>query len=162
RRRHEANGVVFHLGCKVLGWDGERLALDDGGIDADFVVAGVGVRPRTALAEGAGLKVDRGVVVDDRLRTSAPHVFAVGDIARSPDPNTGVLIRGEHWVHAERQGQHAAEMILGEDSPYLETPFFWSAHWGTAINYVGHADAFDAAPVDGSLEAEDALVRLSQ
>ena len=160
---HEAKGVVFHLSRKVMGYDSGRLGLDDGSrIEADFVIAGTGVRPRTALAEAAGLAVDRGVVVDARLRASAPGVFAVGDLARFPDARTGELIRIEHWVHAERQGQHAARVLLGEDGPYAETPFFWSVHQGTTLNYVGHASDFDLPQIEGSLEDGDATVRYAK
>jgi NADPH-dependent 2,4-dienoyl-CoA reductase/sulfur reductase-like enzyme/nitrite reductase/ring-hydroxylating ferredoxin subunit len=162
RGLHEAAGVVFHLGCKVEGWDGGRLKLDSGTIEADFVVVGAGVRPRTALAEAAGLKVDRGVVVDARLRTSAPDVYAVGDLARFPDAGSGALIRVEHWVHAERQGQHAAHAILGDATPFTDPPFFWSVHQGATINYVGHAESFDPPKVEGSLQAQDAQVRYVQ
>jgi len=140
RRLHESNGVVFHLGRKVLGFEGGRLGLDDGqAIEADFLVVGTGVRPRTALAEAAGLRVDHGVVVDDRLRCGPAGVFAVGDLARFPNPHTGALTRIEHWVHAERQGQHAARVLLGDDARYADAPFFWSAHYDQTIRYVGHA-----------------------
>lgn len=162
QRLHEANGVVFHLGRKVLGWDGGRLSLDDGAIEADFVVAGTGVRPRAALAEAAGLRVENGVVVDAQLRASAPGVWAVGDLARYPNPHTKTLTRVEHWVHAERQGQHAASAILGDDAPFADTPFFWSAHWGSTVNYVGHAAEFDTATAEGSLEGGDAAVRFAK
>ena len=160
QRLHEDKGVIFHLGRKVLGYQNGRLGLDEGpGIEADFIVAGTGVRPRTALAEAAGLKVDKGVVVDARLRASEPNVYAVGDLARFPDPTTGELIRVEHWVHAERQGQHAARALLGDDAPFTDTPFFWSAHYDAKINYVGHAEAFDPPKVEGSLAKQDAIIR---
>ena len=162
RGLHEAAGVVFHLGCNVEGWDGARLKLDSGTIEADFLVVGAGVRPRTALAEAAGLRVDRGVVVDSRLRTSAPDVYAVGDLARFPNAATGDLIRVEHWVHAERQGQHAAQAILGDDAPFTDPPFFWSVHQGTQVNYVGYAEEFDPPKVEGSLQSQDAEVRYAQ
>lgn len=163
RRVHEAQGVVFHLGRKVLGYAEGRLRLDEGdALPADLVVVGTGVRPRTALAEAAGLRVDNGVVVDDRLRTSAEGVYAAGDIARYPDPVSGELVRIEHWVHAERQGQHVARMILGEDAPFADPPFFWSAHYDKTIRYTGHAQAFDPPVVEGSIDREDALVRFSQ
>ena len=163
RRLHEENGVVFHLGRQVVAWRDGRLNLDDGQtIEADFVVAGTGVRPRTALAEAAGLKVDNGVVVDGWLRAGAEGVYAVGDIARYPAPRFGGPIRVEHWVHAERQGQHAARMVLGEDEPFHDTPFFWSAHYERSIRYVGHAEAFDAPSLEGSLEREEAVARFAK
>ena len=157
---HEQQGVVFHLGRKPTGYVGGQLTLDTGEIlDADFVVAGTGVRPRTALAQNAGLKIDNGVVVDRWLRTEAADVYAVGDIARFPDLHSGQPIRVEHWVHAERQGQHAARTILGDDRPYRDPPFFWSAHYGTSIRYAGHAEGFDPPSIEGSLDQNDAEIR---
>jgi NADPH-dependent 2,4-dienoyl-CoA reductase/sulfur reductase-like enzyme/nitrite reductase/ring-hydroxylating ferredoxin subunit len=158
---HEGKGVAFHLGRSVTGFADGRVILDDGaGVPADSVVVGVGVRPRTELASAAGLAVDRGVIVDARLETKARGVFAVGDIARYPDHRTGELIRVEHWVAAERQGQHAARVLLGMADTFRETPFFWSAHFDTTINYVGHAQAFDAADVEGAIADGSATVRL--
>ncbi len=156
---HEEKGVVFHLGRQVKGWVDGVLNLDDGGsIAADIVVVGAGVKPRVALAEAAGLAVDNGVVVDDRLR-AAPGIYAVGDIARYPEPISGKLARIEHWVHAQRQGQHVARLILGEDAPFTDVPFFWSAHYEAAFHYDGHAESFDPPRVEGSVEGYDALVR---
>jgi NADPH-dependent 2,4-dienoyl-CoA reductase/sulfur reductase-like enzyme len=160
RRLHEQAGVVFHLGRGVRGWGDGRLALDDGEIiEADWLVLGVGVRPRTQLAEGAGLKVDRGILVDGRLQTSAPGVYAAGDVARYPDRRTGQAIRVEHWVHAERQGQHVARMILGEEAPFTDPPYFWSVHQDATIRFVGHVETIDRPILDGSLERRDAEVR---
>jgi NADPH-dependent 2,4-dienoyl-CoA reductase/sulfur reductase-like enzyme/nitrite reductase/ring-hydroxylating ferredoxin subunit len=160
RALHEKNGVIFHLGRKVQGFAEGRVTLEGGEtLEADFVVAGTGVKPRTKLALEAGLAVDDGVIVDPWLRTQAKNVYAVGDIARFPAFHSGQAIRVEHWVHAQRQGQHAAMAILGDDRPYREAPFFWSAHFGTSIRYVGHAHDFDPPPVDGSLAKQDAAIR---
>jgi apoptosis-inducing factor 3 len=159
RSLHEEAGVVFHLGRKVQGFQDGKLGLDNGeAIAADFIVAGTGVKPRTALAEAAGLKIDNGVVVDRWLRTSVGNVYAVGDLARFPDPRSGKPTRVEHWVHAERQGQHVARLLLGDDAPFTDTPFFWSVHQGKTINYVGHADEFDQPKIQGSLEKENAVI----
>jgi NADPH-dependent 2,4-dienoyl-CoA reductase/sulfur reductase-like enzyme len=156
---HEAKGVRFHLGRAVEAWDGARLSASGGPpIEADRVVLGVGVRPRLALAEAAGLAVEKGVLVDPGMRTSARGVFAAGDIARYPGPD-GELVRIEHWVAAERQGQVAALSMLGDTASLTDPPFFWSMHYGTAIRYVGHAADWDEARIDGSLEAHDATVR---
>jgi len=160
---HSQAGIHFHLGHGVRGWSDGHLTLDNGeAIAADFLLLGVGVKPRTGLAEAAGIAVDRGIIVDRQLRTSAAHVYAAGDVARYPDPRTGQSIRIEHWVHAERQGQHVARMILGDDAPFSDAPFFWSAHQDATVRYVGHAEVFDPPTVDGSLERQDAEVRFSQ
>ncbi|MGB3865210.1 MAG: FAD-dependent oxidoreductase, partial [Xanthobacteraceae bacterium] len=160
RALHEAHGVVFHLEDTVERLDGKRVTFKSGGsLDADLVVAGVGVRPRLALAERAGLALDRGVVVDACLQTSVPDIYAAGDIARWPDVHSGANIRVEHWVVAERQGQVAALNMMGERTSFDAVPFFWSQHYDVPINYVGHAEQWDEIAIDGSITDKDCLLR---
>jgi NADPH-dependent 2,4-dienoyl-CoA reductase/sulfur reductase-like enzyme/nitrite reductase/ring-hydroxylating ferredoxin subunit len=160
RALHEEHGVIFHLGDTVTAIDGKRAALKSGGVlEADVVVVGVGVRPRLALAEKAGLAVDRGVTVDAHLETSIGGIYAAGDIARWPDTHSGENIRVEHWVVAERQGQTAARNMLGQHESFDAVPFFWSQHYDVPINYVGHAEKWDEIEIDGDIAAKDCLLR---
>ncbi|HEX2670623.1 MAG TPA: FAD-dependent oxidoreductase [Polyangiaceae bacterium] len=159
QKLHEAHGVQFRLGARPKAITPQSVVLEDNSeLPADLLVFGVGVKPATELAEGAGLAVDRGVLVDQYLRTSAPDVYAAGDIARFPDARTGKSIRVEHWVVATRQGEVAALNLLGQKRPYDAVPFFWSAHYDCTISYLGYAEHWERVDIAGDLNARDCAV----
>ncbi len=155
---HREHGVTFRLGRRTAEIRNSTVVLDDGTeIAADLVVVGIGVAPRTQLAESAGLAVDDGIVVDEQLRTSDPHIWAAGDVASYPGPD-GDRVRVEHWVLAERQGQTAAGNMLGHDVSFTEPPFFWSQHYDVPINVTGHISGWDEELVNGDALKRDVIV----
>jgi NADPH-dependent 2,4-dienoyl-CoA reductase/sulfur reductase-like enzyme/nitrite reductase/ring-hydroxylating ferredoxin subunit len=163
QKLHEAHGVVFRLGKRPVAINEQSVRLDDGSeLEADLVVFGIGVRPAIELADAAGLALDRGVLVDEYLRTSAPGVFAAGDVARFPDARTGDKIRVEHWVVAARQGEVAALNMLGKSERFDAVPFFWSAHYDTQVSYLGHAESWERVDIAGSVEQLDCAVAFRQ
>jgi NADPH-dependent 2,4-dienoyl-CoA reductase/sulfur reductase-like enzyme len=156
---HEQHGVRFHLSASPRAIHSHAVELDDGRmLAADFVVLGVGVRPRTGLAEKAGLTVADGIVVDTFLRTSAPGIWAAGDAARYPELRQRTAVRIEHWVLAQRHGQAVARDMLGLGAPFRDVPFFWSQHYDVTLDYVGHATPEDVIELNGSFADRDATV----
>ena len=154
---HEQHGVQFMLGATPQVISEDRVELSNGQtIEAEIVVFGVGALPRTKLAQDAGLAVDNGIVVDEALRTSAPDIYAAGDVAEYPDAISGERVRIEHWVLAERQGQAVARAMLGIDHGFRDVPFFWSQHYDVTISYVGHASTWNRFEIRGDLAGQDA------
>jgi NADPH-dependent 2,4-dienoyl-CoA reductase/sulfur reductase-like enzyme/nitrite reductase/ring-hydroxylating ferredoxin subunit len=159
RRVHQQHGVVLHLGTTPAAFEHNRVILQNGRrLDADFVVVGIGVRPRTAPAGQAGIAIDRGVAVNEYLETSVPGIYAAGDVARWPDRLTGEPTRIEHWVVAERQGQTAARNMLGARERFDAVPFFWTQQHDLLLNYVGSARQWDRIEIEGRLDAKDCTV----
>src|SRR3954470_11997931 len=147
-RIHADHGVSLALGTGVEAIEGDGhvtgVRTSDGRVlEADLVVVGVGVAPRTELAEAAGLELDDGIVVDEFLRTSAPDVFAAGDVARAAHPLLGTSLRVEHWHNALEQGPVAARNMLGRDVAYDRIPYFFSDQYEVGMEYAGHAPDWD-------------------
>jgi 3-phenylpropionate/trans-cinnamate dioxygenase ferredoxin reductase subunit len=145
---HVENGVEFLGGTGLDSFEGdgrvERVVTNDGRkIDCDFAVVGVGVAPRTQLAEAAGLRVDNGIVVDERLRASAPGIFAAGDVANTLHPLFERHLRVEHWANALNQGPAAGRSMLGNEAPYERVPYFFSDQYDVGMEYSGYATEWD-------------------
>jgi 3-phenylpropionate/trans-cinnamate dioxygenase ferredoxin reductase component len=148
RDMHADHGVRMLFGAGVEAFEGaaavERVRTSDGReLACDFVVVGVGVQPRTQLAAGAGVAVDNGVLVDERLQTDAPGVFAAGDVANALHPFYGGRIRVEHWANALNQGPAAAGNMLGRAAPYDTIPYFFSDQYDVGMEYAGYARSWD-------------------
>ncbi|WP_019137027.1 NAD(P)/FAD-dependent oxidoreductase [Cellulomonas massiliensis] len=167
---HREHGVDLRLRADVAevvpDGSGSRaggVVLADGTLlEADLVVAAVGAAPRTALAERAGLAVQDGVVVDQHLRSSVPHVLAVGDVARAHHPFYGTHLRVEHWDNAQHQPATAAATILGRDEPYTRLPYFYTDQHDLGMEYVGWTGhdgrGYDDVVVRGDVGAREVVV----
>ncbi len=148
RDLHAEHGVELHLGTGVESLHGtrsvEEVRLADGSrLPADVVVAGIGATPRIELAVGAGLEIDNGIAVDARLRTSAPDIYAAGDVAAAFHPRFGRRIRVEHWSNALHQGPAAAMNMLGIVTEYDRVPYFFSDQYDLGMEYSGYAPTWD-------------------
>jgi 3-phenylpropionate/trans-cinnamate dioxygenase ferredoxin reductase subunit len=145
---HADHGVQLLLGTGVERFEGgpavERVRTTDGRtLDCDFVVVGVGVQPRTALAAEAGIAVENGILADAHLQTGAPGVFAAGDVANAHHPFYSQRIRVEHWANALNQGPLAARTMLGHDDVYDQLPYFFSDQYDVGMEYSGYATGRD-------------------
>jgi 3-phenylpropionate/trans-cinnamate dioxygenase ferredoxin reductase subunit len=151
---HTDHDVRFIGGAKIEAIEGGatveavRLA-GDRRIEADFVVVGVGVEPRVELAQAAGIATDNGILVDEHLQTSAPDIFAAGDVANAQHPFFGKRIRVEHWSNALNQGPAAARNMLDRDEPYDRIPYFFSDQYDVGMEYTGYASEWDAVVFRG-------------
>ncbi|MEV0668168.1 NAD(P)/FAD-dependent oxidoreductase [Actinomadura luteofluorescens] len=151
---HRSHGVDLRTGVsisEIVGSGGRATGVrtDRGLVPADLVVIGVGATPNTALAADAGLKVDGGVVADERLRTGDPAILAAGDVVNARNTALGRSLRVEHWDNAIRQGRLAAKSILGRPDQYDWQPYFYTDQFDLGMEYVGHAHADDDVVVRG-------------
>jgi 3-phenylpropionate/trans-cinnamate dioxygenase ferredoxin reductase subunit len=155
---HASHGVELNLGDGVSAFEGdgrvERVRTRSGvAVDCDFAVVGIGVKPREGLARDAGLEARDGVLVDKGLRSSAPSVFAAGDVARAEHPFFGERIRVEHWANALNQGPAAARAMLDEAVSYDRIPYFYSDQYDVGMEYSGYAPSWDEVVFRGDRAA---------
>jgi 3-phenylpropionate/trans-cinnamate dioxygenase ferredoxin reductase subunit len=153
---HRANGVELLPGEQVTRFDGttrlEAVVTASGKrVPCDFAVVGVGITAETGALAGSSIEQDHGVLTDELCRTSAPDVYAAGDVANHLHPLFG-RVRVEHYNNAEKQGTAAARIMLGSTDPYAYIYTFWSDQYDHKIEYVGHAVTWDDFVVRGSLE----------
>ena len=157
---HTDHGVNLLTDTALESFEGsgsvESVRTADGrSIDADFVVVGVGVAPRTQLAEAAGLKLDNGVVTNELLETSAPGIYAAGDLANARHPFYEKNIRVEHWANALNQGPAAARNMLDRNDPYDNLPYFFSDQYDVGMEYAGYATEWDEVVFRGDVDARE-------
>jgi 3-phenylpropionate/trans-cinnamate dioxygenase ferredoxin reductase subunit len=153
---HRDEGVAIYTNEAIERFEGgarvERVVSSTGrALDCDFVVVGVGMEPATELADAAGLTVDNGIVVNEYCETSAPDVYAAGDVANSFNPLLGERIRVEHWANAQNQGVAAAKSMLGSREPYAEIPWFYSDQYKLNLQYLGHTKTWDEVVLRGDV-----------
>ena len=154
---HRQHGIELLLGEGVDAFEGDRAVArvrtrSGRRIECDFAVVGIGVVPRTGLAGDAGLEVSNGIVVDANLQTTAPGVFAAGDVANAWHPFYGQRIRVEHWANALNQGPAAARAMLGQQVSYDRIPYFYSDQYDVGMEYSGYAPQWDEVIFRGDRE----------
>jgi 3-phenylpropionate/trans-cinnamate dioxygenase ferredoxin reductase subunit len=156
--RDKGTEVLGETGVEAIEGDGraERVRLKGGKtIDADLVVVGVGVAPRTKLAQVAGLKTDNGIVADEKLATAADGVYVAGDAANAYHPFYEQRVRVEHWHNALEQGPAAARNMLGKDEPYERIPYFFSDQYDVGMEYAGYAPSYDEVVFRGDVDGRE-------
>jgi 3-phenylpropionate/trans-cinnamate dioxygenase ferredoxin reductase component len=163
RDLHAEHGVELHMGVGVEAFRGsaaaEEVVLADGtAISGDLFVVGVGAGPRTELAEAAGLQLDNGVVTDEHMATSAPSIWAAGDVANVYYPVFGTHIRLEHWSAALNQGPVAAKNMLGQPVEYRKIPYFYSDQYELGMEYNGFAPKWDQVVYRGDRAGREVIV----
>jgi len=154
---HRDNGVDLRTGVAVTAIEGSAgrvtaVRTDAGQVPADLVVVGVGAAPNTELAAAAGLQVDNGILVDERLRTSDPAVLAAGDAANAVNVRLGTRLRVEHWDNAIRQGRLAAAVLLGRPDRYDWQPYFYTDQFELGMEYVGYSAPGDEVVIRGDTD----------
>jgi 3-phenylpropionate/trans-cinnamate dioxygenase ferredoxin reductase component len=157
---HRDHGIEFLPETTVERFEGEgsleRVLTRDGAlIETDVAIVGVGVTPRVQLAEAAGLRVENGILVDERLESSVPGVFAAGDVANAHHPFYERRLRVEHWANALNQGPAAARAMLGEPVSYDEIPYFFSDQYETGMEYAGFASEWDEVVFRGDVAGRE-------
>lgn len=160
---HRENGVEVICGKTVVGVIGDpeitEVELDDGTrLKCDLIVVGIGTEPEIEWLEGSGLESRDGVLIDGNSRTSAPGIYAAGDVTRSPDPVLGRQTRSEHWESAVHQGRAAALDIVGDKIPARSVPSFWSDQHGSRVQFVGYAEDADEVDIREGSDAGSLIV----
>jgi NADPH-dependent 2,4-dienoyl-CoA reductase/sulfur reductase-like enzyme len=154
--REQGVEVVLEDAVEEFRGDGALTgAVTKGGreVEADLAIVGIGIEPWTDYLEGSGIALDDGVVVNERFETSAPGVYAAGDVVRFHDPIFGHSRRIEHWSNANHQGTQLGRLLAGEDAPYDHVASFFTELFGTKLGVLGDPDGgFDEVVVRGSLE----------
>jgi NADPH-dependent 2,4-dienoyl-CoA reductase/sulfur reductase-like enzyme len=157
-------GVELVLGDEIAEFRGDgqlsgAVTREGREIETDLAVVGIGVAPVLDLLEGSGIETDDGVVVDERYRTSAPDVFAAGDIARFPDPIFGRRRRIEHWSNANYQGTEVGKVLAGADGGYDVVSSFFTEVFGFSLKVFGDTTEFDEFRLEGSVKERKAVGR---